>query len=465
MANQYLQQLTAVSSVLSGYVIPITDDPAGTGRLKKATVDQFKSWAFGNITLTSVASGATFTLLNGKTFTVNNTLTLSGTDGSTLNIGAGGTLAALAYKSSVDLSSSDATGTIAAARMPAFTGDVTNTAGSLSLGIGSGKVTNLMLAGSITASKLVGTDITTVGTITSGVWNGTAVPIGNGGTGHTTAYAALDALTVQGADIASASTTNLATSTGVYVNITGTTTITAFGTANAGVERICKFAGSLTLTYNATSVILPGGANIVTAAGDIATFVSLGSGNWICTSYQRAVGVPWNGQYVLLSTATANSSASVNFNFTNWTNSDYFAYRLVIANAKPATNNVQAWIRTSADGTNFDSGAGAYTYCNMENSVGTFLTGDTKIPIGGASATSIGSSYSSSGFVDIFNPSAATNCKITSSFNAACSDIYARTNTTAGERLSAAAVKGVQFLFSSGNIASGDFRLYGMRAS
>ena len=43
------------------------------------------------------------------------------------------------------------------------------------LSIGPGQVTNSMLAGSITASKLVGTDIATVGTITSGIWNGTPI--------------------------------------------------------------------------------------------------------------------------------------------------------------------------------------------------------------------------------------------------------------------------------------------------
>ena len=54
-----------------------------------------------------------------------------------------------------------------------YTGDVTLS--GTAFAIGSGKVTNTMLAGSIAASKLVGTDITTVGTITSGVWNGTAI--------------------------------------------------------------------------------------------------------------------------------------------------------------------------------------------------------------------------------------------------------------------------------------------------
>lgn len=41
--------------------------------------------------------------------------------------------------------------------------------------IGAGSITNTMLAGSIAASKLVGSDITTVGTITAGVWNAGAV--------------------------------------------------------------------------------------------------------------------------------------------------------------------------------------------------------------------------------------------------------------------------------------------------
>jgi len=51
------------------------------------------------------------------------------------------------------------TGTLQAAQEPAHTGDVTNAAGSLALAIGASKVTNAMLAGSITASKLVQTDL------------------------------------------------------------------------------------------------------------------------------------------------------------------------------------------------------------------------------------------------------------------------------------------------------------------
>lgn len=87
--------------------------------------------SINKVALTQPATGSTLTIANGKTLTASNTLTLAGTDGSTLNVGAGGTLAALAFKASVDLSTSDATGTLAAARMPALTGDITTSAGAV----------------------------------------------------------------------------------------------------------------------------------------------------------------------------------------------------------------------------------------------------------------------------------------------------------------------------------------------
>lgn len=96
----------------------------------------------------------------------------------------------------------------------------------------------------------------------------------------------------KGADIASAATVDLSNATGDFVDVTGTTTITAFGTAAAGIERTVRFTGALTLTYNATSLILPTSANITTEANDRAIFRSLGSGNWICITYERADGRP-----------------------------------------------------------------------------------------------------------------------------------------------------------------------------
>jgi hypothetical protein len=62
---------------------------------------------------------------------------------------------------------------------------VTTSDAGLATTIGAGKVTNAMLAGRIAASKLVGTDISTVGTITSGTWNGSTIATARGGTGLT----------------------------------------------------------------------------------------------------------------------------------------------------------------------------------------------------------------------------------------------------------------------------------------
>lgn len=99
---------------------------------------------------------------------------------------------------------------------------------------------------------------------------------------------------VEGAwtDTASATTVDLGAVGSRNVRVTGTTTITSFGTVATGTYRRLRFAGVLTLTHNGTSLILPGAANITTAAGDTAEMVSLGAGNWVCVDYQRASGLP-----------------------------------------------------------------------------------------------------------------------------------------------------------------------------
>lgn len=91
-------------------------------------------------------------------------------------------------------------------------------------------------------------------------------------------------------DLASAATVNIGAANTLNVRITGTTTITAFDTVAEGQIRNVVFAGALTLTQNATSLILPGAANITTAANDVGVFKSLGSGNWLCLAYTRASG-------------------------------------------------------------------------------------------------------------------------------------------------------------------------------
>lgn len=92
--------------------------------------------------------------------------------------------------------------------------------------------------------------------------------------------------------IASSATTDIGAAASNSVDISGTTTITGLGTISSGVMRVVRFTGALTLTHNATSLILPAGANISVAAGDCAVFRSLGSGNWVCALYMPATGKP-----------------------------------------------------------------------------------------------------------------------------------------------------------------------------
>lgn len=157
--------------------------------------------------------------------------------------------------------------------------------------------------------------------VPSAGWNGgfadiydilnTPTPAAYGGTGAASYAAGYDNLSVKASDIASAATTDIGASAGRFVHITGTTTITSFGTKAAGVVREVVFDGALTLTHNSTSLILPGAANIVTAAGDTAILVSEGGGNWRCVNYQRAAIQPYILHLVHEATAGVDGGTAV----------------------------------------------------------------------------------------------------------------------------------------------------------
>ncbi|TVR06626.1 MAG: hypothetical protein EA385_15010 [Salinarimonadaceae bacterium] len=277
------------------------------------------------------------------------------------------------------------------------------------------------------------------------------------------------------ADIASATTTDIGAASSGYLRVTGTTTITGLGTADAGVERDTLFAGALTLTHNATSLILPGGANITTAAGDTALFRSEGTGNWRCVRYQRASGEavvappPSPAGMTLLGVATPSSVAAVDF--TSLITADYDEYVLSLDKVIPATNDVDLYIRVSDDnGATFK--ATGY--------VGTLFL----VP---APASSIALGVSTTG-VSIARRLATADIS-NSSAGGVSGDFVIRPKGTATPKLiigqgshlgtnsgnwqswmvsgvwggGNAAIDAVRVLFSSGNIASGTIRFYGRR--
>lgn len=94
----------------------------------------------------------------------------------------------------------------------------------------------------------------------------------------------------KGADIPSATALNVG-SNNDYFHVTGTVSITSITTRTAGTRITLEFDGILTITHNASNLILPGAANIITHAGYMAEFVSEGSGNWRYVVYEEVT--PW----------------------------------------------------------------------------------------------------------------------------------------------------------------------------
>lgn len=146
--------------------------------------------------------------------------------------------------------------------------------------------------------------------------------------------------------IASASPTDLSLAVNHNALITGTATINSFSSNASTVFPLywLKFNAALTLTYNATSMILPGTGNITTAANDTAVAMYLGSGNWQIVMYQRA-----NGTAVVNPTPLCGAVGLKIFNnaATPNTSIDYSADSVVMINP---TGNVPVY-RTAVSGT------------------------------------------------------------------------------------------------------------------
>lgn len=145
---------------------------------------------------------------------------------------------------------------------------------------------------------------------------------------NTALDARLDFLTIEGAPIVAAATTDLATATGRMVHITGNTGITSFGIAPAGTEHVLIFDGTPIITHNAVSLILPGDLPIQASPDDVMKVVSEGGGNWRATSYLQTNEAPFGiGNYV---PSIAFGGASVGVTYGSqvgaWTRVGYLYY-------------------------------------------------------------------------------------------------------------------------------------------
>ncbi len=164
-----------------------------------------------------------------------------------------------------------------------------------------GNVANADLAGSIAASKLVGSDISTVGTVTTGTWSATTIALNKGGTGQTTKSAAFDALSPMSAsgDI-------------IYGGASGTGTRLAKG---SDTQVLTLASGVPTWAPPVTGFANPmttGGDIIYGGASGVATRLANGSAGQVLTSAGGTSAPTWSTRGFLplsarYTTATAGS--------------------------------------------------------------------------------------------------------------------------------------------------------------
>ncbi len=277
----------------------------------------------------------------------------------------------------------------------------------------------------------------------------------------------------KGADIASATALPVL-GDGNFFDVTGTTTITSFATTAIGTAITLQFDAILILTHHATDLILPSGANITTAAGDIASFTEYASGDYVCTSYTRASGESLiggaSGALIYLGTSGAiSAAASVEFTTAAWFDGTYGELIFEFTELSPATDDVFLYITASIDG-----GSTYLAGTNYEYSTHGYSTTPAAVSSGSGGAAFIRVNPSSIGNVSdefiagkasLLKPTSTLEKRLTHQSTSKKGTGTASQQAGGGFISTLSPVDAVKFAFSSGNIASGEIKLYGVSAS
>ena len=186
------------------------------------------------------------------------------------------------------------------------------------------------------------------------------------------------------------------------------------------------------------------------------------------------------GSMTLIKTLTASSSGTLSFvdgASSVVLDNTYPIYKFEFINIHPATDNVNFTVNFRDGGSNYDatktsSSFGAYhdegdsaTGVNYETSFDLAQSTSAQIlGIGGSIGN--GNDESLSGTLQLFNPSSTTFVKhYISNIHFYNKDNYATNSFIAGYCNVTAAIDGVQFAMSSGNIDAGTIKLYGIKDS
>ena len=188
------------------------------------------------------------------------------------------------------------------------------------------------------------------------------------------------------------------------------------------------------------------------------------------TSFANASG----GTLILLSTQTASSSA--NISFTTGLDSTYDFYEFHFINVRPASNSNFTFNLSTDSGSNYNVTKTSTNFESFNDEAGTsgLISYNATHDLAQSTAfqtiaqlVGSGADECVSGSMQLFNPSSTTYVKhFISNVNAYYqSPAYSINTYMAGYGNTTSAVNALQFKFSSGNIADGIFKLYGVKKS
>tara|TARA_R100000544_G_C2218985_1_gene56302 strand:- start:345 stop:1244 length:900 start_codon:yes stop_codon:yes gene_type:complete len=204
-------------------------------------------------------------------------------------------------------------------------------------------------------------------------------------------------------------------------------------------------------------------------AGTVAT-ARLGSGTASSSTFLRGDGTfaeAGGGEWSKLSHITANNDATVVFNSSLIT-STYQDYKVVYSNIHSASDRQNFELRVSVDNgsniTNTDYVNRLYKPDGHVSSRG--VTNSAEFLLHGNETSGNGAGESLSGFIEIFDPSATDTRKHIlgrTVFNLGDSGIVHSHSLLGASTRVTNAVNYLRFNWASGNIASGEFTLYGRK--
>jgi hypothetical protein len=216
--------------------------------------------------------------------------------------------------------------------------------------------------------------------------------------------------------------------------------------------------------------ITRGLSNNITTGGVILPAGITNSSVSAVTSFANASA----GTLILLSTQTASNSA--NISFTTGLDSTYDEYQFKFINVRPATDNVQLLFNFSTDsGANYNVTKTTTFFYSIHNEADTSTALAYDAPSDLAQSTSyqilvgiIGNDADQNvvGTIQLFNPSSTTYVKhFIATVNNSTYDDQSVETFIAGYGNTTSAINAIRFQMSSGNIADGVFKLYGVKKS